>query len=186
MSLGELPTDNTSTTVLYPIKYNTYSVEVGWQNLYIDYIELCYILFVVHETLVPRQHYMHSLIGSFIHEHVGGKLYFYYTYREEKKANMANFGSPSSSERSGVFKHVSFQERIDLVAVDGTVDSAYLSESNDLVGYFNTSEQLGFDFRSCSIHDHEGEEEEDDDESHHVSSYKKLLPRSSLPYLKRE
>lgn len=84
-----------------------------------------------------------------------------------------------------MFKHVSFQERIDVVAVDGTVDSAYLSESGDLIGYVNPSDQLGFHFRSCSIHNHESEEK-DDDESHHVSSYKKLLPRSSLPYLNRE
>lgn len=78
-------------------------------------------------------------------------------------------------------KRVSFREHIDLVAIDGTVHRASLHES-DLFGYVDTKDQMGFDYGSCSTHqDHHSRRAEGE----LISSYRKLLPRSALAYVKR-
>ena len=93
-------------------------------------------------------------------------------------------------------KHVSFQEKIDRVAVDGTVDHAFLKKARS----FEVGSCLEFDFGLCRIADlHssfddgssgvevvEVEVEEEEERGHMmVSSYKKFAPRSQLQYIKR-
>jgi hypothetical protein len=95
-----------------------------------------------------------------------------------------------TTEASGIKKRVSFRSQIDLVAVDGTVNQASLRES-DLFGFVDTEGQLGFDYGSYSIHHHhhphDGYHHDQfmDTDDVHISSYKKLLPRSALAYVKQ-
>ena len=95
-----------------------------------------------------------------------------------------------TAETSGIKKRVSFRSQIDLVAVDGTVNQASLRES-DLFGFVDTEGQLGFDYGSYPIHHHDHHHDSYhhdqliDTDHVHISSYKKLLPRSALDYVKR-
>ena len=97
--------------------------------------------------------------------------------------------SPASA-RTTAAKHVSFQETIDRVDVDGTVERAVLKKAHS----FSAISCLDLDFGLCRISDVSGSFDRSGDDEEEVveqpermivSSYKKFAPRSQLQYIKR-
>lgn len=90
--------------------------------------------------------------------------------------------SPTNTARDGM-KRVSFQERVDMKSTDGTVECSSLKTATAVsVGL----QSLDLDFGHCRITD--SSSSDDEHQEHKMderSSYKKLMSRSQLAYLKR-
>jgi hypothetical protein len=78
-------------------------------------------------------------------------------------------------------KHVSFQEKIDRIGTDGTVEHAVLKKAHSL----EATSSLDFDFGLCRVADASFVPRKEEPERMVVSSYKKFAPRSQLQYIKR-